>query len=265
MALAAFTIMGIVILVTILAPWIAPYDPQEANPLEVLQPPSRTHLMGTDDSGLDVFSRIIYAGRIDLTIAVTGVALGMLVGIPAGALVGYYRGIMPDLFMRLMEFLQSFPIFITAMALVAVTGNRIQNIIYVMAFLNLPIFVRLVRGEVLSLRGEEFVEAAVCSGNSKLRLVLRHVLPNSVSSSLVQASVSMGVAILLTAGLSFIGAGVQSPTPEWGVMMSSGARNMILGYWWVSLFPGIAIGIVVWSLAVIGDSLADLLDPARRV
>lgn len=264
LTLIAFVILGLEIILIIFAPWIAPYDPETASPAEILQPPSAKHWMGTDNSGMDVFSRLIYAGRIDLTIAITGVGLGMLIGIPCGAIFGYFRGWLSEIFMRVMEFLQSFPIFITAMALVAATGNRIENIIYVMAFLNIPVFVRLVRSEVLSMRETEYIEAAKCCGNSELGLVFRHVLPNTMSSSLVQASVSMGVAILLTAGLSFIGAGVRSPTPEWGVMMSTGAQDMILGYWWPSIFPGIAIGLIVFSLAIVGETFGLLLDPARR-
>lgn len=259
-----FAILAITAVLTILAPWIAPYDPQKASPAEILQPPSARHWMGTDNSGMDVLSRLLWAGRIDLAIALLGTGLGMLIGIPAGALVGYFRGTLTELFMRLIEFVQSFPIFITAMALVAATGNRIENIIYVMAFLNVPIFVRLVRSEVLSIREIEYVEAARCAGNSELRLVLRHVLPNALSSSLVQASVATGSSILLTSGLSFIGAGVRAPTPEWGVMMSTGSQDMILGFWWVSIFPGIAIGLVVFALATAGETVAILLDPTKR-
>lgn len=264
LVMIAFAILAIELFVTIFAPALAPYDPERASPAEILLPPSSAHWMGTDNSGMDVFSRLLYAGRIDLTIAVVGVAVGMIIGTIGGALAGYYRGPLSEVFMRAMEFLQSFPIFIMAMALVAATGNRIENIIYVMALLNIPVFVRLVRSEALSIRESEYIEAAKCAGNSELRIVFQHVLPNSLSSSLVQASVSMGIAILLTAGLSFIGAGVRSPTPEWGVMMSTGAQDMILGFWWVSIFPGIAIGLVVFSLAVVGETFGILLDPTRR-
>jgi peptide/nickel transport system permease protein len=166
--------------------------------------------------------------------------------------------------MRINDFIQSFPVFILAMAIVSVTGPRTENLIGVIAFLNIAVFVRLMRGEVLSIREHEFIEAARCSGSSGLRIVFEHLLPNAVGPSLVVASANIGFAILLTAGLSFIGAGIRTPTPEWGLMVSMGARNMILGQWWPAFFPGIAIGIAVLGFALLGDGIKDLIDPTKR-
>jgi peptide/nickel transport system permease protein len=260
-----FLIVGVMLLLVVLAPILATYDPQQANPADFLQSPSDRHWFGTDASGLDIYSRVVYAPRIDMVIAVSGVLLAVLIGCPLGVFVGYYpNSLFSSMIMRAMDFIQSLPVFIMAMALVAALGQEISNVIYVLLLFNLPVFVRLMRGEALSLREIEYIEAARCVGNSNRRIVFRHLLPNSLAPALIQLSVSIGAGILLTAGLSFIGAGVRVPTPEWGLMIASGAQNMITGQWWIAFFPGVAMSVAVLGFALLGDSLRDILDPARR-
>jgi peptide/nickel transport system permease protein len=237
------------------APWITHYSPTAADPAASLQPPSWDHLLGTDDSGMDVFARVIYATRVDLLIAVAAVAPSLIVGVPLGVLLGFYRGPLPDLTMRVFEFIQSFPAFVLGMALVSVLGQNIFNVTIVLAALFVPMFARVLRAEVLSLRERPFIGAARCSGATDFGIMFRHVLPNAMTPAIVQVSIAIGMAILLTAGLSFIGAGVRVPTPEWGLMVATGAQQMILGGWWVVLFPGCAIVLSVLGFALLGDAI----------
>ncbi len=213
---------------------------------------------------MDIYSRIIYATRINLLISITAVAAAFIIGVPIGLLIGYYRGMASSLTMRMLDFIQSFPVFVIGMALVSVMGQEIWNVSIVLAALFIPMFARLIRGEVLSLRDRPFISAARCSGATDLSIMFRHILPNALSPAIVQISISIGMAILLTAGLSFIGAGVRMPTPEWGLMVSSGAQQMILGVWWVSLFPGLAIVMSVLCFALLGDAAKETFDPTSR-
>lgn len=219
------------------APWLVTHSPIEANPMASLQPPSAAHWLGTDVSGMDIYSRIVFATRINLLISMIAVAFAFGVGVPVGLLVGYHRSWISTLVMRVFDFVQSFPVFVLGMALVSVMGQEIWNVAIVLAILFTPIFARLVRAETLSLRDRPFIAAARCSGATDGRIMFRHILPNALSPAIVQVSISIGMAILLTAGLSFIGAGVRMPTPEWGLMVSIGSQQMILGIWWVALFP----------------------------
>jgi len=248
------------------APWITHYSPTAADPVVSLQPPSWEHLHGTDESGMDVFARVIYATRIDLLIAVAAVVPSLLVGVLLGVLIGFYRGPLPNLAMRLFDFIQSFPVFVLGMALVSVLGQEIWTVAIVLAALFIPMFARVLRAEVLSLRERPFIAAARCSGATDLGIMFRHILPNAMTPALVQVSIAIGMAILLTAGLSFIGAGVRMPTPEWGLMVATGAQQMILGVWWVALFPGCAIALSVLSFGLLGDAIQFHAspDPDRR-
>jgi peptide/nickel transport system permease protein len=252
------------IVAIVFAPWITPYSPVDADPLASLQPPSWAHLLGTDVSGMDIFSRIVFATRINLLISIVAVAGAFVVGVPIGLLIGYYRNIASSTVMRLFDFIQSFPVFVLGMALVSVMGQEIWNVALVLAILFLPVFARLIRVEVLSLRERPFVAAGRCSGANDIEIMFRHILPNALTPAIVQISISIGMAILLTAGLSFIGAGVRMPTPEWGLMVSTGAQQMILGIWWVSLFPGLAIVFSVLAFALLGDAARELADPTTR-
>ncbi len=246
------------------APWLVTHSPIEANPMASLQPPSAAHWLGTDVSGMDIYSRIVFATRINLLISMIAVAFAFGVGVPVGLLVGYHRSWISTLVMRVFDFVQSFPVFVLGMALVSVMGQEIWNVAIVLAILFTPIFARLVRAETLSLRDRPFIAAARCSGATDGRIMFRHILPNALSPAIVQVSISIGMAILLTAGLSFIGAGVRMPTPEWGLMVSIGSQQMILGIWWVALFPGLAIVFSVLSFALMADAVRDYLDPRRE-
>jgi peptide/nickel transport system permease protein len=228
------------------------------------------HLFGTDKDGLDIFSRVLYAPQIDLSISLTSTLISAVLGTPMGAMAGYFSGrrglagLLADWTMRAVDMTLAFPVFVLALLLVGTLGAQIFNVVLALVFVNAPVFVWLTRSEVLGMRQRQFVEAARCSGNSELRVVLSHVIPNSISSSLTQVSVMLGYGILLTAGLSFIGAGVRVPTPEWGLMISQGATDMITGQWWPALFPGLALGSAVLGFSLAGDGLRGYLNPKTR-
>jgi peptide/nickel transport system permease protein len=259
-----------ILVLALFAPVLGLDDPETAHPEASLLAPSWQHWLGTDISGMDIFSRVIFSARIDLEIAVLGTLLSLAIGAPLGLVAGYFastRGFwswFSEATMRTADVLQAFPVFVLAIALVAALGQSARNVIFAIAFVNAPIYLRLLRTQALSLRERRFVEAARVSGNSELRIVRRHILPNAMAPALVQLSVNMGWAVLLTAGLSFVGAGVRVPTPEWGSMIAVGAQNMITGQWWPALFPGIAIALTVLAFALVGDSLELMLDPVRR-
>ena len=261
--LAGFIIIMITLLMAIFAPIIAPYHPEQAVPEASRLAPSFDHLFGTDETGMDIFSRVVYAARIDVTIAVVSTIFSLLIGVPIGLAAGYREGLFGEITMRIADVVQAFPVFILAMALVSILGNNVQNIIFAIAFLNAPIYLRFVRSEVLSIKHRPFVEAARCAGMSNIKIMFKELLPNSLKPALIQSSVNIGWAIMLTAGLSFIGAGVNVPTPEWGSMISIGAPLIITGQWWSSFFPGVAIGITVFGYALFGDFLRLYLDPER--
>jgi peptide/nickel transport system permease protein len=213
----------------------------------------------------------LYAPRIDLGIAISSTVIASVVGILVGAVGGYFiggggvAGLLAESVMRAVDVVQAFPVFIFALALVAVLGPRATNIIMAMVFVNTPVFIWLTRSEVAHVRQQPFVEAARCSGNGELRIALVHVLPNSLAPALTQLSIVMGFAVMLTAGISFVGAGIQVPTPEWGLMVSQGASTMITGQWWVALFPGLALASTVFGFALVGDGFRNYIDPKRRI
>lgn len=253
---------------------ITPYDPNFATGNVSVPPPPLAdwpgllvdtifngakppHWFGTDNSGLDVFSRTIAAPRTDMTIALVAALASMLIGTFVGLICGFYRNIATEVVMRISDLLQSFPVFITAMVLVALSGRQVWNIVLALAIVYAPIFVRLTRAEVMSQSVRGYVEAARAVGNPEWKVAFRHVLPNSLIPSLIQVSSTIGFAILLTSGLSFVGAGVRPPTPEWGLMISLGAPQIILGEWWQSIFPGVAISLTVFSFAAVGHGLEE--------
>jgi peptide/nickel transport system permease protein len=265
-----YGVVAAVIVITILAPLVSPYDPWLANPVAYLLPPSFAHLFGTDATGMDIFSRTIYAPRIDLTIAVIGTLASAAIGSFLGAVTGYYesgrawRRILSAFVMRSADVLQAFPVFVFAIALVAVFGQGIASVIVAIAFVNIPIYLRLTRSQVLSVKKLRYVEAAYVAGASDLTIIRRHVLPNAMPPVLAQLSINIGWSVLLTAGLSFVGAGVEAPTPEWGSMIAMGYQNIITGQWWPSVFPGIALGLTVFGFSLVGASIEVLADPERR-
>ena len=265
-----YAIVSVVTLCAILAPIISPYDPVKADAMNFLRPPSWSHWMGTDATGMDIFSRVLYAPRIDLAIALAGTLISAVLGVLLGAAAGYYQtqkgvgAFAAGFVMRASDVLQAFPVFVFAIAVVAVLGQSLQSVVIAVAFVNTPIYLRLMRSQVLSVKRMRYVEAAYVAGVSDARILLGHVIPNSIAPILAQLSVNIGWAILLTAGLSFIGAGVKAPTPEWGSMIAMGYQNIITGHWWPSIFPGLALAVTVFGFALIGSSVEVLADPARR-
>ena len=256
------------IFLTIFGPYLAPFPTEVAEPTTRLLPPSGTYPFGTDENGIDIFSRVLAAPRTDVVIGVVATALSVVIGTPLGVIVALYesRGgagstAFAETFMRLLEVIQSFPVFVFAMVLVAVFGGSVTNIIIAIAFVNTPVFVRIVRSDVLSLVQRPFAEAARATGNREVRIGFRHVLPNALPTVIVQVSVTVGFAILLTAGLSFVGAGVKPPTPELGAMIASGAKYLEIGQWWAAFFPGIALGLIVFSFGVFGEIMTQVMEP----
>ena len=252
------------ILLAVFGPLLAPYPPMDPYPGQQLLPPDGTHWFGTDDVGMDVFSRVISAPRIDLGIALSATILALTIGTAIGGIAGYFRTWWSELIMRISDLVQSFPVFILAMVLVTITGQEIWIVVVVIAFVNVPLYVRLIRAELLSLRERTFVEAAIVLGVPPLRIIRRHLIPNVIGIIINQATITMGVAMLLTAGLSFVGAGVRVPTPEWGLMIATGASSIVTGQWWPSVFPGVALSISVFGFALFGDGVTRMLRSKER-
>ena len=243
---------------------LAPYPPMEPSAGQQLLPPSYVHWFGTDDVGMDVFSRVIAAPRVDLGIALSATILALTIGTTIGGIAGYFRTWWSELIMRISDLIQSFPVFILAMVLVTITGQEIWIVVVVIAFVNIPLYVRMIRAELLSLRERTFVEAATVIGVPAWRIIFRHLIPNVIGTIINQATITMGVAMLLTAGLSFVGAGVRVPTPEWGVMIATGASSIVTGQWWPSVFPGVALSLSVFGFALFGDGVSRMLDSRER-
>jgi peptide/nickel transport system permease protein len=262
--IVGLAMLGALVAVALLAPVLAPHDPYATNPAVSLRPPGPGHLFGTDTFGHDIFSRVLYGARIDLIVAAGAVGVAMVLGGLLGAVAGYAGGWPDDGIMRVMDMLQAFPNFILALGIAAALGPSLTNLIIAIGLTNLPIYARLVRSRLLTLRVSGFALAAVSVGNPPWRVLLIHLLPNSLAPIFIQATLQSGWAILQAAGLSFIGLGVRVPTPEWGVMISMGVQQLTSGHWWVSFFPGLAIMFAVISFNLLGDGLQDLLDPRRR-
>jgi peptide/nickel transport system permease protein len=243
--------------------WIAPYNPVQIDPANGFKAPSREHLLGTDFYGRDVLSRIIWGVRPSLIIGTASVLLSCLIGSLIGFVTGYFRGWIDHLLMRLMDILLSFPIIVLALAIVAILGGNLINLVVTISILFVPRFSRIIRGEVLSLKEQDFVEAARAAGASDLSILWRHIFPNSVHQIIVTATVFVSSAILIESGLSFLGVGVVPPTPSLGNMLSEGRSN-ILGAPWLTVFPGLMLMITLTGLNLLGDSMRDILDPKLR-
>ena len=258
--LIALSLIALFALCAIFAPLLAPYDPLAQDLASRLRPPSAEHWLGTDSLGRDIASRILYGERISLIIGVVVVTSAGIVGTAIGLAAGYAGGLVDEALMRLTEVFLAFPALILAMAIAGALGPSLTNAIIAIAAVTWAVYARLVRGQILSLRRREFVEAARAIGASRTRIVLRHLLPNAMAPLMIQASFDLGSSIIAAAGLSFIGFGAQPPTPEWGVMISEG-RNYISTQPWLSLFPGLAILLAVGSFNLLGDGLRDAFDP----
>jgi len=259
-AMVGLGIIGLLILTAILAPLLAPYDPLETKILYRLKAPSAQHLLGTDDLGRDIFSRIIYGSRISLQVGLISVGIALVFGVSAGVIAGYYGGKIDMLIMRLMDIMLAFPSILLAIAIMAILGPQLSNAMLAIGIVNLPRFARIVRSSVLTVKEEEYIEAAKSLGASDLRIMLGHLLPNCLAPLIVQSTLSIAGAILEAASLSFLGLGAQPPIPEWGAMLSAGRASLQIAPWVVA-FPGLAIAITVLGFNLFGDGLRDALDP----
>lgn len=255
-----YAMVGTIVLLSILAPVFATHDPVSADFMAVLLPPDASHFLGTDVVGMDIYSRVLFAPRIDIMIAVFGTAFSSLIGISLGMWVGYnanstsYKGKVAYAVMRAADVLQAFPVFVFAIALVAALGPSVETVVVAITFVNAPIYLRLMRGQAMSIRRTRYVEAAQMAGLSPWRIMLKHVLPNAAGPALAQMSINVGWSVLLAAGLSFIGAGVRPPTPELGSMIASGFQSVATGQWWPSVVPGVVLALIVLGFSLIGES-----------
>jgi peptide/nickel transport system permease protein len=254
----------------LLSPWLAPYSPIDADSSAYLVPPSLSRPMGTDAAGLDVLSRVMTAPRVDLTIAVISTGLAALVGAVLGAYIGLWEGGRrlkqgaAAFGLRVSDVVQAFPVFALALVLVAVLGQGVRSIVLAVGIVNIPVYLRIMRGQTLALRTLSFVEAARIAGAGDTYVLVRHIGPNAMPVILAQMAVGVGTAVMLTAGLSFIGAGVRAPTPEWGAMIASGFQNVVTGQWWPALFPGLALAVTVLGFSLVGASLEAWSNPRER-
>lgn len=256
-------ILALMVLMAILAPLIAPYDMAKQIPDVLLKPPSWDHVMGTDDLGRDVFSRIVFGSRISLSIGLISVALALGFGATIGLFSGFYGGRIDWLVMRLTDMTLALPGILLALVVIAVLGPGLPNVMVALGIATIPIFVRVVRGSTLSVREQAYVESAHAIGTSDLVTMGRYVLPNVAGPLLVLATLSVADALLVASGLSFLGLGAQPPSPEWGAMLAAG-RLHIREAWWVTVFPGVAIALTVLAINLVGDGLRDALDPKSR-
>ena len=256
-------ILVLLAVIAIAAPVIAPYNSRDGILADRLAPPSRDHLFGADALGRDIFSRVVYGARISFLSAIATVVGSAIIGTLIGLFAGFYGKWTDEILMRVTDAFFAFPSLVLAMAIAAMLGPSLRNALLAVAFVQWPIYARLIRGQVLGIRNLEYVEAASALGAGNGRLLFRHILPNAFQPVMVQATLDMGVVLLITSGLSFIGFGAQEPTPEWGLLVSAG-RQYIMDQWWVSGFPGLAIFLMVMGFNLFGDGLRDLLDPRLR-
>lgn len=251
--------------IALFAPVIAPFDPIQVRVADSLLPPgSRGHLLGTDDLGRDVLSRVMWGARISLSVGVISVSIGFLIGVSIGLIAGYVGGVFDLLAMRAIDALLAFPFLVLAIAITAALGPEIRNTMIAIGIVAVPAYARLTRGQVLSVRGRDFVVAARTVGASPLRIVLRHIFPNITNPLVVQATLGTAGAILAEAALSFLGLGAQAPTPSWGLDINYSQRYLANLKWWMSAGPGIAIFLAVFAFNFLGDALRDALDPRLR-
>jgi peptide/nickel transport system permease protein len=260
LAIAGLAVVVLLFAVSLLAPLIAPYDPNFINAWQVLAPPSWQHWFGTDDLGRDVLSRVIYGARISLKVGLVAVGISVAIGTVVGLVSGYYSGIVDATLMRVVDVMLCFPAFFLILAVITIREPSIWNIMIVIGLTSWMGVARLVRAETLSIREMDYIMAARCIGCSNIRIIFRHILPNAISPVLVAATLGVAGAILTESALSFLGIGVLPPTPSWGNILTSG-KDYIEFAWWLSLFPGLAILVTVLAYNLLGEGIRDALDP----
>lgn len=260
----AFISITAIVAVALFGPYVVTHDPYTTNGAQASLPPSAEHLFGTDRLGRDMLSRVVYAARLDLFIAVAAVAASAILGSIIGGVCGLIGGLTDRIVGRFVDVVMAFPLFVLAVALVAALGNEVENVILATAIVNLPFYIRLARSEVRTRRSLLYVDAAYLSGRSAASILRGVLLPNALPLLSVQISLNMGWAISNAAGLSFLGLGIVPPTAEWGIMVAEGANDILAGSWWTALFPGIALMYTILSFNLAGDAMRDLLDPRTR-
>lgn len=265
MAVLGLIILIILVLLAVFADVIANYDNVviKQNLAHRLQGPSAAHWLGTDEFGRDIFARLVHGTRVSLQVGIVAVGISIVIGGILGAVAGYYGEKLDNTIMRIMDIFLAVPSILLAIAIVSALGPSIINLMLAISISSVPSYARIVRASVLSIRDQEFIEAAKAIGASNTRIIFRHIIPNSLAPVIVQATLGVASAILSTAGLSFIGLGIQPPAPEWGSMLSGG-RQYLRYAWWVTTFPGVAIMITILSLNLLGDGLRDALDPRLK-
>jgi len=263
MAMFGLGIMGLLVIIAIFAPIITPYDYDYQQLLSRLQGPSSEHWFGTDHLGRDIFTRIIYGARVSLQVGLISIGIATFIGGMLGAVAGYFGGHFDTAVMRVMDILLAIPGILLAISIVAALGPGITNVMIAVGVSATPVEARVIRASVMQVRDQEFVEAAKAVGTSDLRIIFKHILPNAMAQIIVQATLGVAGAILSAAGLSFIGLGIQPPSPEWGAMLSEG-RQHLRDYWHVTTFPGLAIMTTIFGLNLLGDGLRDALDPKLK-
>jgi len=263
----ALGILALFVLVALLAPWLAPHDPEIGRLVMRFRPPawaeggSLGHLLGTDHQGRDVLSRLIFGARVSLAVAVAAVLVAGVLGTALGLLAGYFRGWVDQLISRVIDAWLALPSLVFAIFLSALTTPSARNIVIILGAVYWTRYARVIRGEVLSLRERDFVRLAQVAGASPLRIIGTHILPNVLNTAVVLATLMLGVVIVTEASLSFLGVGVPPPQPAWGLMLADGKKGLMTGYWWLTVFPGLAIMLVVLAASLAGDWLRDRLDP----
>ncbi|HBQ94876.1 MAG TPA: diguanylate cyclase [Sulfobacillus sp.] len=262
LSLMGLIIVVFLILIAILAPIIAPYSPLAGHFSQAYQPPSTQHWLGTDELGRDVLSRIIYGTRGSLGAGVLIVVLGVVVGVPIGLVSGFYGGVLDEVLMRLVDAALAFPPLVLALAIAWILGPSLLHAVMAIGAVTIPQFARITRGQVLSVRSNEYVEAACCLGASPWRIMMKHILLNSATPIIVVATLNIGTAILSVASLSFLGLGPPPPQPNWGSMLQTGSQYLTMAPW-ISLFPGMAIFLAVLGFSTLGDGLRDVFDPKQ--
>lgn len=265
LAMLGLALMSAILLLAMFADVIADYDTEVIgmNMMERLQTPSAKHWFGTDGYGRDVFARIIHGSRLSLSLSILSMLIAVAIGSMIGAISGYFGGRVDDVLMRLMDMLLAIPPMLMSISIVAALGRSMANLMLALALAYMPVFARVIRSSILSVKDQEFVEAARACGTSDARIILRHIIPNAVGPIIVQATLAMGSSILTISSLSFMGMGIQPPQPEWGTMLYEG-RDLIRTSPYLVIFPGAAIAVSVLSLNLLGDGLRDALDPRLK-
>lgn len=262
-AVVGAILLLIIVAMAIFAPFVTKYDPTKQNMRNRLQGPSREHILGTDQFGRDIYSRVVYGARLSLRVGFASISVSLVIGSLLGLIAGYYGGVLDNIIMRFVDILLALPGFLLALSIVAALGPGMENVIYAIGVSYVPSFARMMRSSVIATRELDYVDAALALGAKDARIIFSHILPNSLSPIIVLTTLSLAGAILSAAGLSFLGMGAQPPTPEWGSMIAT-ARGFIRVSHWAVTIPGLAIFITVMCLNLVGDGLRDALDPRLK-